>query len=273
VADLMLEPRIAEAVADGIIVDKRGAMPKGHGSWPKVPIEFRLGACVHQNASPNSTNPVRTAEYHVGPNHISPRGLPGIVYHVAIPDLGSPAWLCSDLLDRTYGQAADDDTHPGDENTHLISILMMGGFSGPGYHGHTGAGPTKRQLEAFAIALDWLEDVFGFDQSGLFGHYHFGKVACPGYVLTNWIEGYRRQARRNMLSDHDWQLALLRWHPNCLPRYGADGVWGGESKSALAAFQRDQRLRVTAMQDPFTELMMMKRYPAPKSDEESITDT
>ncbi len=36
------------------------------------------------------------------------------------------------------------------------------------------------------------------------------------------------------------QLALLDWDPNCLPRFGADGSYGGEAEAAVARFKVEE---------------------------------
>jgi hypothetical protein len=59
-----------------------------------------------------------------------------------------------------------------------------------------------------------------------------------------------------METDKEWQQALLKWNPNCLPKYGADGKWGNESKSALCLFQRSNRLDCTGYQDNFSHLKL-----------------
>lgn len=40
----------------------------------------------------------------------------------------------------------------------------------------------------------------------------------------------------------DVQKALLSWDKNCLPKYGADGEWGGETENAVKAFQIENGL-------------------------------
>lgn len=255
-----IEKCIIDAIKRGILIDKRSVMPRGEGCWPKVDPDDRLGICIHQNGSKNFRNPKGTASYHTSKNnHITPgKGLPTIVYPICIPDNDEPANLTGELLDRTYAQSANDDRgYPGDENTHLIPILVMGGFRGVGYRGYAET-PTHAQVMKLERVVEFLQFVFDFTDGAIFCHADFGKAACPGYFLTDWVEE-KRQDTRQLITGLDWQEALLSWDATCLPIYGADGCWGGESKSALASFQRDQLLRVTAMQDPFTELVLLKQ--------------
>jgi hypothetical protein len=246
---------IAMAVNDGELIDKRAEMPTA-GKWPTRAKADILGVCVHQNAG--GTNPLRTAEYHTSEdNHITPgRPLPSICYHLAIVDDERP-WLVADPLWRTYAQGSDA---PGDENRHLLAILVMGDFDGPGHRGRATM-PLLRQMRALDTAIKWAQGSFGFGDEGLFGHYHFGKAACPGYALQEYVEARRKIAPR--LQDiYDWQTSLLRWDAACLPKYGADGSWGEESKRAVTKFQRAHRIQVTGLRDPFTELLLLQRYSA-----------
>lgn len=254
-----IEQEIYKAVEDGILLDKRASMPMGitdsgnYKRWPNRPLEKVLGCCIHQNAGGN--DPRETAKYHTSKqNHITPgRPLPSICYHMAIPDGYKVPLLVANLNWRLYAQASKTS---GDENTHLISILVMGDFEAPGYKGST-AGPSSMQLKNLEIAIEWLQRIFGFGDEGIFGHYHFGKAQCPGYVLERFIEG-RRIKVFDLKTPRDWQLALLNWNKKCLPKYGADGMWGMESKQALIKFQQKMNIQVTGVRDVFTELLLIK---------------
>lgn len=253
---------VREAVAQGWLADKRRAMPKA-GRWPVVgDPALRLGMCVHQSASPNTTDPLKTAAYHTSPdNHITPgRPLPGLCYHFAITDDTGPVWLCSNLDDRLYSQGSA--TSPGDENTHLLSVLVMGAFEGVGWHPpYARARPSMHQFSKLAQLTEWLKKVFGFDGSGVFAHCFFGKAACPGHALTAWVEQQRQGASADR--EHDtsyWQACLDRWKPGCLGSTGVDGMWGQASQAALVSFQRWRKVEVTGMLDPFTRLMLRRQF-------------
>ena len=249
-----LEQAIQAAVKCNLFLDKRSEMPKGKGSWPKRDLDGILGLCLHQNGSKNFTRPMSTANYHINPNHISDDGMPSTVYDFMIPDIEGPAWLTADITDRKWAQGSSK--HPGSENDHLIAMLVMGGYSAPGFAGYADA-PSKHQLRNMMKVVTWLEDTFGFQGEGMFGHFDFGKAACPGFWGMAWIE-QERAGCLSLDSDMDWQNALLMWNSKCLPTYGADGDWGSESKRALVAFQKETGLQVTAFRDPFTELMLMR---------------
>lgn len=49
------------------------------------------------------------------------------------------------------------------------------------------------------------------------------------------------------------QLSLLRWNPDCLPKYGPDGDFGAETERAVKAFQASAGLPVTGIYDEATD--------------------
>jgi uncharacterized protein YraI len=48
------------------------------------------------------------------------------------------------------------------------------------------------------------------------------------------------------------QEKLLRWGAGCLPRFGADGDYGAETRDAVAAFQQAAEIEVNGMADAAT---------------------
>ena len=172
-----MEQYIVQAESCGIFMDRRDLMPQGSGRWPTHPITDVLGCCIHQSGSSNMTDPIKTAKYHTSTsNHITPgRAMPSICYDFVIADADGPAWLVANPLDRKYEQGSSK--HPGDENRHLLSILVMGSFSAPGYAGYR-PGPTLRQLRCLEVLVHWCKDVFAFDDNALMAHSDFGKSTC-----------------------------------------------------------------------------------------------
>jgi hypothetical protein len=260
---------VEKALREGWLADYRKRLPTNPTKRfrsRKSPADV-LGCCTHQSASRNQ-DPRNTAAYHSGPNHVSATGCPGLLYTLAISQDIEPGkvLLCNDLRSETWSQGkAPTAEHPewsGDENRHLVSILMMGDFDEPatGHRGKSGD-PTSLQIKRWKKATNWLRALFGFDGLGYFGHYHFGKGACPGRVGRQLVE-CRRLGYEGLQGDREWQEALLRWDPECLPEYGADGDWGNESKRALVAFERAHKHRADGIQDPFTELLLLRKYPA-----------
>ena len=258
-----VEAAILTAEEAGILLDKRSEMPRGGRYWKRhreSPHDV-LGHCLHQNGSPNSKYPQKTAAYHTSAqNHITPgRPLPSTVYPFMIPDTDDPAWLTCDLRWITHAQGS---VEPGDENRHLLPILVMGGFADDGFQRPwTKPGPSDAQFGALSDLIGWTEQVFGYGGEGYYGHYHFGKSACPGLALRGWTERQRAiLGHAELRTDLEWQQALLRWDASALPVFGADGKWGGESKYWLTKFQQTMRIRATGMQDPFVEMLLMKYF-------------
>jgi len=255
---------MAKGITGGIFVDKVSIMPRGKDAFgntihwkPRAFIDI-LGCCIHQNASANQ-DPIKTALYHTSDkNHITHgKPLPSICYHFAIPDGDEPPWYVADIAWKTYSQGAEDTLYPGDENKHLISILVMGDFDGPSYKGSL-RGPTNKQLIHLHNLISYLKLCFDFGDDGVFGHCHFGKLNCPGSVLQRQIEFYRNAVASILQTILDWQKALVRWDDTCLSKYGIDGSWGEESKKAICMFQKAHNLKITGMRDPFTELVLKK---------------
>jgi hypothetical protein len=259
-----VEVAVGEAILDGWLADYRGVLPQHETKrFRKRKPEDILGVCTHHSASHNQ-DPARTAAYHVGPNHVSADGCPGLLYTLVISDKVCPEQviLANDLASATWSQGkSDDGRHPeysGDENRHLASILVMGDFS-EAFRRGTSADPSPSQLARWRQATRWLEQLFSFDGAGYFGHFDFGKAACPGQTLRVLCTARQRSAR-SLITARDWQLALLQWRPDCLPKWGADGHWGNESRRALVQFEREHTHKVDGIRDPFTELLLLRKY-------------
>lgn len=55
------------------------------------------------------------------------------------------------------------------------------------------------------------------------------------------------------------QELLLKWDPGCLPEYGADGDFGGETEKAVKAFQKAEGMAATGVYDAVTERKLKER--------------
>lgn len=126
---------------------------------------------VHQTLSEGSLEAVNN--YHISPNHISARGCPHICYHYAI---------------RKNGEIAQVNEHKHvtwqckGQNTASVGIVVLGNFNGTGYNLGTSE-PSSAQLQSLNELLDYLIKVLKLPQSAVYGHYHFGKPACPGHII------------------------------------------------------------------------------------------
>ncbi len=54
------------------------------------------------------------------------------------------------------------------------------------------------------------------------------------------------------------QELLLKWNPNCLPEYGADGDFGKETEDAVKDFQKTKGQPVTGVYDAATEKALLE---------------
>ena len=198
---------------------------------------------IHQELGESNIEAVNL--YHIRPNHISHKGCPHFCYHYGIEETGDiiQANELSQICWHTKGQ-----------NDTGISIMLVGNFSGSG-HDMAGSEPTDKQINALEFLVDYLNKVLSFSHQELYGHYHFGKPACPGYKIQEWIEN-----RRNIIEDvkdldkikktaREIQKSLNTLGYNCGK---PDGIIGVQTLSAIRSFQRDQRLNVDGIVGPQT---------------------
>lgn len=212
--------------------------------WRPRLLDGLLGMVWHQSLGEGSAQGV--ARYHVGPNHINKTGLPGISYTFFIETYGE-VLLCNRLEDVTYSQG--DRTKPGDENRLYLAVCFAGNFDAPGYQGTTQV--TAGQIHA-GMRL-WLacREFFEWDGTGLLGHHHMGKAVCPGSALSAVIDIVRadrtdrRRAGLDTPKQRQQMLQQLGYYDGAV-----DGIWGMESRRALARYQNDRGLTVDGIWGP-----------------------
>ena len=192
------------------------------------------------------------ARYHVGPNHISESGLPGISYTLFIEKSGRVA-LVNDLEDKTYSQGYLDPDRV-DENAAYMGVCVGGNFSGPGYVGSQE--PTPEQLSSVHVLWTFCRRLWGWNGSNLFGHYHLGKPACPGNKLMEYIESQRPISFATVV---ERQRALMKTGHY---RGRLDSIWGRKSKAALVEFQRMMGISPDGVWGPLTSEAMQGRLEA-----------
>lgn len=213
-----------------LIEDHRQTLPRHRGrSWTTRPPNKLQGLVVHQSLEERGLAR-GIASYHVGPNHISTVGLPSLSYTLFIEKDGA-VLLANDVEDRTWSQGYADPNWV-DENALYLSVCVGGNFSGPGYRGSQV--PTKAQVRSLSQLWGICSDLWEWADTQLFGHFHFGKPACPGTELLEFIYALRPYQFVSMV---DRQVALQK-----LNHYDGevDGVWGPKSKAALVSFQRKE---------------------------------
>lgn len=233
----------------GFIVDGRHTLPRHKGrQWSTRPPDKLKGMVLHQSLE-DSGSARAIALYHVGANHISQDGLPGLSYTLFIERNGKVI-LANDVEAKTWSQGYLD---PGgvDENALYIGACVGGNFSGPAYKGTQR--PSQEQMDSVDKLWKLCRDLWGWSGTGLFGHFHFGKPACPGADLLEYIYSHRPY---QFMSVMEKQMALSR-----LGYYGGrtDGVWGTRSKSALVAFQRVEGLKPDGVWGPLVTTTVLSK--------------
>jgi len=204
----------------------------------------------HQALSWGSVEDV--ARYHIGPNHMSQDGLPGIAYTFAIRRSGE-ILLCNNLEDKPWSQGTKQ--RPGDENAEFVSCMFEGRFWARDVNDPNVGEPTIEQIESGLYLWKLLRDTMSWSKDALYGHYHFGKPACPGYTLERIINAISRQeAKPN--SD---QVRFIQEGLQKLGHYKAaiDGLWGPQSKAALITFQAENNLEPSGVLTTATRAILM----------------
>ena len=167
-------------------------LPRGKGSWKKRAESDITQVVIHQalgaKATTESMNRYHTASKARGIAY--GRGWPKIAYHFVVERDGTVK-QCNSLTDITY--------HTGrGANTGGIGICVCGHFEGEGHlkddpvPAYRFNEPTKEQLLALGRLVVDLIVYLNLDiRSGLKGHFSYGKLACPGFILEQWVKDKR----------------------------------------------------------------------------------
>lgn len=243
-----------EMYMDGIdYLDWVNVLPwnKKGRKWGKRNLKDINKIIVHQSLSDGKIESINN--YLISPgNHISPgQGCPHICYHICIDKEGQII-LCNNFLDRTW--------HTKGQNKHGIAICVLGNFNGTGWN--KGHDPTDEQIKSLKNLIAHLMDKLSFKGQDVYGHYHFGKPACPGKELSKIVESFRRgedivEEYNKLDTVEDIQEALLKLGYS-LPKWGADGIMGKETKLAICEFQIDTKIEITGYAGEETRHKMTK---------------
>lgn len=198
---------------------------------------------IHQELGESTIEDVN--HYHINPNHISSQGCPHFCYHYGISkegeiiqanELSSIVWQCK-------GQ-----------NSVGVGIMLVGNFIGPG-HELASDGPTEKQFVALEWLVPYLMNSLNLGKQDVYGHYHFGKPACPGYKAQEWIENYRNdlshvpKAKKVTKSIKEIQNRLNKLG---YPAGPVDGFMGVKTLGAIRRFQQNNQLVVDGIVGPQT---------------------
>ncbi len=212
--------------------------------WSKRSLNRINKIIIHQALGEGSVEQVNN--YHItAPNHISSKGCPHICYHYCIRDNGEVV-QANDLSSITW--------HCKGENSNAIGIVVIGNFQGPGYSLGT-QGPTDAQMDSLKGLVDYLLSGFSLSKQDVYGHFHFGKPECPGYVIQKWIEETRNEvitaiaAKKIPLTIEEVQERLNKLG------YAVgkvDGIQGIKTAASIRRFQADNGLNVDGVVGPHT---------------------
>jgi N-acetyl-anhydromuramyl-L-alanine amidase AmpD len=216
---------------------------------------------VHQSLCDCTAEAVN--RYHITPgpdNHLSRQGAPHIAYHYAIRQKDKEGSIDGEIIQAN--ELTDITWHTRTQNTSGVGIMLQGNFKGMGYDlSGVSEGPTAKQLESLEWLVKYLLDFLRITSQDVYGHYHFGKPACPGYKASDWIEKFRlkdfskgKDASNQIKNVKELQEALktLGYDPGTI-----DGIIGQKTMQAVRKFQREQQLAVDGVAGPQTKGRMI----------------
>jgi len=210
---------------------------RGLGAIRKIIIHQELG-----NGTIEQVN-----DYHISPgNHISENGCPHFSYHYGIRKSGTDGEIIqANALNHIVW-------HAKGQNTASVGIMLEGFFKGPGQE--LGAeGPTPAQMDSLRQLVGHLTNILGLSNQDVYGHYHYGKPACPGTKAGEWIERFRNSEDAETdvadLSIEQVQERLNRLGYDC---GAADGIVGIRTLAAVRRFQKEYGLTVDGVIGPQT---------------------
>ena len=137
---------------------------------------------IHQELGEGSTKAVH--KYHISKeSHLKLGvGAPAIAYHYTIEKDGT-----------VYKVNSEKDVvwHTAGENIQGIGIMLVGDFAHSG--NVNGKSPTKEQLKSLRQLLNMLIKKHGLTKLDIYGHKDFGKEACPGFVVYDFITDFKKE--------------------------------------------------------------------------------
>lgn len=214
--------------------------------WQKRSVTAIKKVILHQELGEGPIENVN--RYHITPgpnNHVSSRGCPHFCYHYGIAKDGEII-QANELSDITW--------HCKGQNEISVGIMLVGNFKGPEYDLGK-EGPTEEQMSAMKWLVPHLLDMLKLSNQEVYGHYHYGKPACPGYAVMNYIEGIRQD-----ISDEPKSKAIEKTTEEIQKRLkqlgyydeAVDGVFGIQTASAIRRFQKDNGVLVDGIVGPVT---------------------
>ena len=222
--------------------------------WKKRDPKALQGLVWHQELGWGSVENV--ARYHTGrQSHLHDGGVESIAYSFAIRRNGQIV-LCNSLNKAPWSQGFKG--RKGDENAEFMSVMFEGFFKGESVTEPSAGQPNDRQMLSGLILWQVCRKLWKWQENDLYGHFLFGKPACPGSTLQAVIEAVRMNApqpKKKLDSTKSRQKALkdLGYYSGKI-----DGAWGPSSKSALIRFQSDHDLSADGVWGPNSEAAILK---------------
>ena len=250
--------RIAEASTglgtiepfDGRTSLKRNSRGK---KWKTRDVDALKGMVWHQELGWGSVEAV--AKYHTGKNsHLHRGGVESIAYTFAIRRDGQIV-LCNDFKKAPWSQGFKG--RPGDENAEFMSVMLEGLFKAPGVTDPSAGEPNDKQMLAGLTLWHVCREEWGWNENDLYGHYHFGKPACPGDTIQTIIDSVRANVQKPQ-----YDFGTVEGKQQALKDLGfyagaVDGSWGPQSRGALIRFQEKHGLVPDGIWGPKTEVAML----------------
>jgi hypothetical protein len=226
--------------------------PRGK-KWKTRDVDTLSGMVWHQELGWGSVEGV--AEYHTGnDSHLHAGGVESIAYTFAIRRNGQIV-LCNDFDRAVWSQGFKG--RSGDENAEFMSVMFEGLFSGPGVTDPTAGEPNDEQMLSALMLWRICKKAWDWNEEDLYGHYHFGKPACPGDTIGTLIESVRAN-----LEEPEYDFGTVEGRQQALKDLGyyagaVDGVWGPRSRGALIRFQDEHELVADGIWGARTEAAMV----------------
>ena len=240
--------------------------PSGR-TW-KLRNKHKLKGLVwHQELSWGSIEAV--AQYHSGPDsHLYKGGVESIAYSWGIRKDGQVV-LCNDLDKAVWSQGYKGRT--GDENAEFMSVMFEGFFKGAHVTDPSAGQPNSLQMLSGLVLWHISREVWCWNDDDLYGHYLFGKPACPGNALETIIEAVRFNAKKpafdlSTVTGRQEALNALGYSPGPV-----DGSWGPASRGALLRFQSDHKLDADGIWGTKTQAAVIMRLKTQQASGRFIT--
>ena len=170
--------------------DKLPINPEGK-HWKRRDPAALQGLVIHQTLGNYTLEGV--AKYHTSKKcHLAAGGVESIAYTIGIRRNGEVAVL-NDFSRSTWSQGCR--AIEGDENALYIAVVLEGLFEYEGCINPNAKEPTPEQMTSLLLLWEYCKDTWGWKADQIYGHYHFGKPACPGKTLKVVIEALKRGGR------------------------------------------------------------------------------